>query len=147
MQIRRICFLFFSQAAFAVPTTHEGCGNNAPCTGTNQCTTAILVNPTATTTVTTCVPAPTCLNVYAECILPGNIIGNCCSGYCAAHKCRSTDQKWPFCQEDNGPCLTDENCCYSWKNKCVRGICTRPLSEGSSTATATSSPTSYISVD
>ncbi|KAF3389562.1 hypothetical protein F1880_003455 [Penicillium rolfsii] len=122
--------MFFSKivillASHLALSSAAGCGKFDACVGTETCTTATFTTPTATT-VTTCVPTATCLGVYSNCYLPDNTIGNCCSGYCAASKCRSTDQKWPYCQEDNGPCFTDENCCYSYRNKCVNGICTRP---------------------
>ncbi|KAJ5155184.1 hypothetical protein N7492_007987 [Penicillium capsulatum] len=110
--------LFLSQVMLAAAS----CGDADACIGTEVCTTATFTTPT-TTTITTCVPTPTCLGVYANCV-SGGIVGNCCSGYCAATKCRSTDDKWPSCREDNGPCLADENCCYG--NKCVKGLCARP---------------------
>ena len=47
----------------------------------------------------------------------------CCSGYCAATKCRPTDPKWPNCKEDLGVCESDSECCYN--NKCVEGLCRR----------------------
>ncbi|KAF7712297.1 Uncharacterized protein PECH_003626 [Penicillium ucsense] len=68
-----ILIALLSQLPFCVAGT-QACGGGAPCTGTERCTTAILGKP-ITTTVTACVPAPTCLSVYAECILPGHIIG------------------------------------------------------------------------
>lgn len=115
------------------------CGDADACVGTEVCTTATFSTPSATT-ITTCVPTPTCLGVYgklmffwvmgnvplmqaANCESGGGNLGICCSGYCAATKCRPTDEKWPRCNEDNGPCLADENCCY--KHQCVKGICTK----------------------
>ncbi|KAJ5583548.1 hypothetical protein N7535_002168, partial [Penicillium sp. DV-2018c] len=53
----------------------------------------------------------------------GDPTKQCCSGYCAASKCRSTDEKWPACSEDSGPCVVDEHCCYG--NVCSGGICRR----------------------
>lgn len=70
-----------------------------------------------------CIAIDSMLTVIDTCSWNGQV-GNCCSGYCAASKCRSTDSRWPNCQEDNGLCLIDDNCCYG--NKCVNGICTRP---------------------
>ncbi|KAJ5669446.1 hypothetical protein N7462_010516 [Penicillium macrosclerotiorum] len=111
--------LFLSNLAFA---SAVGCGDADACIGTEVCTTVTFTTPSATT-ITTCVPTPTCLGVYSDCVLPDNTLGNCCSGYCAANKCRPTDPNWPNCQEGNGPCLSDANCCYG--NQCVNGLCTR----------------------
>ncbi|KAL5363314.1 hypothetical protein BJX96DRAFT_155539 [Aspergillus floccosus] len=115
------CTLILNVAALhSCPVESAGCGNADACPLTENCATATL---TATTTKTSCVPTATCLWVYDTCSWNGQV-GNCCSGYCAASKCRSTDSRWPNCQEDNGLCLIDDNCCYG--NKCVNGICTRP---------------------
>ncbi|KAB8231316.1 uncharacterized protein BDW43DRAFT_282770, partial [Aspergillus alliaceus] len=98
-----------------------GCGDADACPLTEYCTTATFTSP-STTTITTCVPTATCLGVYSSCEY-GGTTPFCCSGYCAATKCRSTDPKWPNCSEDLGVCLADENCCYG--NKCVEGLCQR----------------------
>ncbi|KAJ5221275.1 uncharacterized protein N7469_010162 [Penicillium citrinum] len=111
-------FIGFSLASFAA----AGCGDADACVGTEFCTTATFTSPSSTV-VTTCVPTATCLGVYSQCDF-GSTLGNCCSGYCAATKCRPTDDNWPGCNEDNGPCLADENCCYG--NQCVEGLCKKP---------------------
>ncbi|KAJ5105316.1 hypothetical protein NUU61_002663 [Penicillium alfredii] len=129
--------LLLSQVALG---SAAGCGDADACVGTEFCTTAVFTTPTSTT-LTTCVPTATCLGVYEFVYLQmffllhlllttpencesGGSGQSCCSGYCAATKCRSTDSDWPGCREDKGPCLVDENCCYG--NKCVDGLCTRP---------------------
>jgi hypothetical protein len=119
----------------------KGCGTADACVLTEYCTTATFTLP-ASTTITTCVPTATCMGVYCKntaqsrdnhmfyhsnCSLASCEFGDptkqCCSGYCAANKCRSTDEHWPSCNEDNGPCVVDGNCCYG--NKCTGGICRR----------------------
>ncbi|CDM35416.1 hypothetical protein DTO013E5_7915 [Penicillium roqueforti] len=110
--------LALSQAAAC---SAGGCGSAPACVLTETCTTATFVSP-STTTITTCVPTPTCAGVYSSCEF-GTPNNQCCSGYCAANKCRSTDDRWPSCSEDNGPCVVDEHCCYG--NICTNGICSR----------------------
>ncbi|KAJ5702051.1 hypothetical protein N7488_009599 [Penicillium malachiteum] len=115
--LKSLTLLVLYQTATGAAT----CGDADACIGTEICTTATFTTPVQTT-ITTCVPTPTCLGVYAKCDF-GSTLGNCCSGYCAATLCRSTDKQWPGCQEDGGPCLITENCCYG--NSCVNGICTK----------------------
>ncbi|KAL2826026.1 hypothetical protein BJY01DRAFT_256114 [Aspergillus pseudoustus] len=106
---------------YITSTAAVGCGEYDGCIGTEFCTTKTFTTPVSTV-VTTCVPSPTCIGIYGECTFgsgPG-----CCSGYCAATRCRPTDDDWPSCSEDSGPCLADENCCYN--NICVEGLCVRP---------------------
>lgn len=45
--------------------TAATCGDADACVGTELCTTATFTAPT-TTTITTCVPTPTCLGVYCK---------------------------------------------------------------------------------
>ncbi|EAW10798.1 uncharacterized protein ACLA_052710 [Aspergillus clavatus NRRL 1] len=97
--------------------------NGEPCPASKTCATFTKYSPT-TATITTCIPTPTCLGVYQGCSSGGQV-GNCCSGYCAATKCRSTSPKWPNCAEDFQLCDSDTDCCYS-TNKCIEGICLRP---------------------
>ncbi|CAI7656994.1 hypothetical protein N7527_006736 [Penicillium freii] len=54
--------LALSQAA-ACPT--GGCGTADACVLTEKCTTATFTSP-STTTITTCVPTPTCAGVYSS---------------------------------------------------------------------------------
>ncbi|KAJ5755808.1 hypothetical protein N7533_005351 [Penicillium manginii] len=110
----------FSFTSLSTAKCAPGCGDSDACIGTEYCTTATFTTPSSTV-LTTCVPTATCLGVYAQCDF-GSGMG-CCSGYCAATRCRPTDEKWPSCNEDDGPCLADENCCYG--NKCVEGLCKR----------------------
>ncbi|OJJ55540.1 hypothetical protein ASPSYDRAFT_48751 [Aspergillus sydowii CBS 593.65] len=111
-------------ATYATSTASGGCGDADACIGTEHCVTKTFTTPVSTV-VTTCVPTPTCIGVYGSCDSGGSG-PMCCSTYCAATKCRSTDNDWPNCSEDMGPCIADENCCY--KNKCVEGLCVRPSS-------------------
>ncbi|KAG5294843.1 alpha-crystallin domain-containing protein [Histoplasma ohiense] len=96
-----------------------GCGDAQACIGTETCITVTRTAPTKTT-ITTCAPTPTCLRIYQGCTSGGGT-EFCCSGYCAATKCRPTDPKWPNCQEDMGYCECDSECCYN--NKCVDNFC------------------------
>ncbi|KAI9930768.1 hypothetical protein ASPWEDRAFT_171393 [Aspergillus wentii DTO 134E9] len=96
------------------------CGDADACVLTETCTTVTRTAPA--TTITTCVPTPTCLKVYQDCVSGGG--GEiCCSGYCAATKCRPTDPEWPGCAEDLEICSADGDCCYG--NKCIGGVCRR----------------------
>ncbi|KAJ6146379.1 hypothetical protein N7497_008361 [Penicillium chrysogenum] len=107
MRLSNHLILFSTHLALSIAA---GCGDADACVGTEICTTATFTTPTPTTITT------------SDCESGGS--GQiCCSTYCAATKCRSTDPDWPNCKEDNGPCLADENCCYG--NKCVDGLCTR----------------------
>ncbi|KAL4804130.1 hypothetical protein BDV18DRAFT_143861 [Aspergillus unguis] len=106
---------------YTTSTAAQGCGDADACIGTEYCTTKTFTTPVSTV-ITTCVPTATCVGVYGDCI-SGGTGPLCCSGYCAATKCRSTDEDWPGCSEDMGPCIADENCCYG--NKCVEGLCVR----------------------
>ncbi|QSS60751.1 alpha-crystallin domain-containing protein [Histoplasma capsulatum] len=99
-----------------------GCGDAQACIGTETCITVTRTAPTKTT-ITTCAPTPTCLRIYQGCTSGGGT-EFCCSGYCAATKCRPTDPKWPNCQEDMGYCECDSECCYN--NKCVDNFCRKP---------------------
>ncbi|CBF83178.1 uncharacterized protein ANIA_11378 [Aspergillus nidulans FGSC A4] len=122
--------MHFSKASIAIAlqlglgyaglTSAAGCGEFDACIGTEHCVTKTFTTPVSTV-VATCVPTPTCIGVYGDCTSGTSPI--CCSGYCAASKCRSTDSDWPNCSEDLGPCIADENCCYG--NKCVEGLCVR----------------------
>ncbi|KAF9892073.1 hypothetical protein FE257_002479 [Aspergillus nanangensis] len=123
-----LCSLVLIQVSYAAK-----CGDADGCPSTATCATAILTTTvnncspkTTTTTVIACAPTPTCIGVYGSCEFGTGL--SCCSGYCAATKCRSTDPKWPNCQEDMGLCLQDSDCCYgnSYGNKCIQGICQRP---------------------
>ncbi|KAL4945744.1 hypothetical protein BDV06DRAFT_184082 [Aspergillus oleicola] len=107
--------------SYASPCVATGCGEYDACIGTEYCATKTFTTPVSTV-VTTCVPTATCIGVYGDCI-SGGTGPSCCSSYCAATKCRSTDSDWPNCSEDLGPCIADENCCY--ENKCVKGLCVR----------------------
>ncbi|EDP50727.1 hypothetical protein V8F44DRAFT_610619 [Aspergillus fumigatus] len=95
------------------------CGDK-PCPSPSVCTTYTRTSPSST--LTTCIPAPTCLGVYQSCSFGTGL--TCCSGYCAATKCRPTSPKWPGCAEDFQLCESDADCCYSG-NKCLEGICRR----------------------
>lgn len=64
------------------------------------------------------------LIIPADCISNGAGDG-CCSGYCAATKCRPKYERWPSCEEDLVVGEEDEDCCYDHKNKCVEGLCRR----------------------
>ncbi|KAJ6188765.1 hypothetical protein N7519_003673 [Penicillium mononematosum] len=57
-----LAHLTLSQAA-ACPA--RGCGSADACVLTETCTTATFVSP-STTTITTCVPTPTCAGVYCK---------------------------------------------------------------------------------
>ncbi|KAJ5478715.1 hypothetical protein N7530_004224 [Penicillium desertorum] len=57
-----LAHLTLSQAA-ACPA--GGCGSAPACVLTETCTTATFVSP-STTTITTCVPTPTCAGVYSD---------------------------------------------------------------------------------
>ena len=48
-----------------VNCTAAACGDADACVGTEVCTTATFSKPSATT-ITTCVPTPTCLGVYGK---------------------------------------------------------------------------------
>ncbi|KAL4947539.1 hypothetical protein BDW69DRAFT_204290 [Aspergillus filifer] len=106
---------------YADTCSAAGCGEYDACIETEYCATKTFTTPISTV-VTTCVPTATCIGVYGECI-SGGTGPSCCSSYCAATRCRSTDTDWPNCSEDLGPCIADENCCYG--NKCVEGLCVR----------------------
>ncbi|KAL4799207.1 hypothetical protein BDV19DRAFT_355452 [Aspergillus venezuelensis] len=106
---------------YADTCSATGCGEYDACIGTEYCATKTFTTPVSTV-VTTCVPTATCIGVYGECI-SGGTGASCCSSYCAATRCRSTDPDWPNCSEDLGPCIADENCCYG--NRCVEGLCVR----------------------
>lgn len=118
-----------------------GCPNNLcgdkPCPSPSTCTTYTRTSPSST--LTTCIPAPTCLGVYRKskilkllCMRRLTCVESCsfgtgltcCSGYCAATKCRPTNPKWPGCAEDFQLCGSDADCCYSG-SKCLEGICRR----------------------
>ncbi|KKK12682.1 hypothetical protein ARAM_003366, partial [Aspergillus rambellii] len=118
------------------PVAATGCGEYDACIGTEYCATKTFTTPVSTI-ITTCLPTATCLGVYEGCSFGGGM--TCCSGYCAATRCRSTDTDWPSCSEDMGACIADENCCYG--NQCVDGLCIRPPYSSTQTTT-TSSPTS-----
>ncbi|KAJ5216257.1 uncharacterized protein N7498_002664 [Penicillium cinerascens] len=118
MHCSRPFALFLSNIAVA----SARCGDADACIGTKFCATASFTKPIATTIIT-CIPTPTCLGVYEDCSSGGQTIGNCCSGYCAATKCRSTDDKWPDCKENGLPCLGNDNCCYG--NRCIEGRCAK----------------------
>ncbi|KAL4875261.1 hypothetical protein BJY04DRAFT_224231 [Aspergillus karnatakaensis] len=124
-------FLLLGVGNASPATSPEGCGDFDACIGTEYCATRTFTTPVSTV-VTTCLPTPTCIGVYGECTFGTG--QTCCSGYCAATRCRPTDDDWPSCSEDLGACLADENCCYG--NKCVEGVCVRP------TQTETEEPTS-----
>ncbi|KAL4914369.1 hypothetical protein BDW62DRAFT_190436 [Aspergillus aurantiobrunneus] len=113
--------LLFPIALGYASTEAAGCGESDACIGTEYCATKTFTTPVSTV-ITTCVPTATCIGVYGGCTSGSSPI--CCSGYCAATKCRSTDDDWPYCSEDLEPCIADENCCYG--NKCVEGLCVRP---------------------
>ncbi|KAL2832625.1 hypothetical protein BDW59DRAFT_139495 [Aspergillus cavernicola] len=125
-------FLLHLAMGYIPPTAAAGCGEFDACIGTESCTTKTFTSPVSTV-ITTCVPMPTCIGVYGGCTFGSGL--SCCSGYCAATKCRSTDDDWPSCSEDLGPCVVDENCCYG--NVCVEGLCVRPPPSQSPTATPT----------
>ncbi|RDH18651.1 hypothetical protein M747DRAFT_70373 [Aspergillus niger ATCC 13496] len=111
----------YAQSPSHPTITATPCGSNSSCPTGQYCTTATFHTP-STTYITTCVPTPTCLTVYSDCISGGG--GPiCCSGYCAATKCRSTDSNWPECSEDGGVCRDDGDCCYG--NNCEDGLCVR----------------------
>ncbi|KAF9894811.1 hypothetical protein FE257_004432 [Aspergillus nanangensis] len=120
MHISKSLGVLLLQLALSNPIT-ASCGDADACIGTEFCTTATFTAPISTT-VTTCVPTPTCLTVYQDCVSGGGGPG-CCSTICAATKCRPANDEWPGCREDMGPCLADENCCY--ENQCVDGLCQR----------------------
>ncbi|KAL5337197.1 hypothetical protein BJX70DRAFT_399841 [Aspergillus crustosus] len=132
MHTPKSCYALILHLAicYTSPTVVPGCGDFQACIGTEYCATKTFTTPVSTI-VTTCLPMPTCIGVYGECTF-GTGQG-CCSGYCAATRCRSTDDDWPNCSEDLGACLADENCCYG--NKCVKGICVRPTQEPTASPT------------
>lgn len=53
------------QVSLLTYTAATGCGTADACVGTDICTTVTFTSPTSTT-VTTCVPTPTCLGVYGK---------------------------------------------------------------------------------
>ncbi|KAJ5830475.1 uncharacterized protein N7525_008728 [Penicillium rubens] len=62
MRLSNHLILFSTHLALSIAA---GCGDADACVGTEICTTATFTTPTATT-ITTCVPTPTCLGVYGK---------------------------------------------------------------------------------
>ncbi|PKX92416.1 uncharacterized protein P174DRAFT_460971 [Aspergillus novofumigatus IBT 16806] len=119
-----ILFLSLAAERILMKIASPGCPNNLcgdkPCPSPSTCTTYARTSPSSS--LTTCIPAPTCLGVYQSCSFGTGL--TCCSGYCAATKCRPTNPKWPGCAEDFQLCGGDADCCYSG-SKCLEGICRR----------------------
>ncbi|KAJ5661832.1 uncharacterized protein N7477_009448 [Penicillium maclennaniae] len=63
MQFSKSLALLFSNIALG--SAGMGCGNANACLGTEFCATATFTAPTSTT-ITTCIPTPTCLGVYGK---------------------------------------------------------------------------------